>query len=316
MQRWIRQFPLLSFFVLAFGITWGFQVPAIVLAQQQGLTLSNEMNLQHFLSLFSPTGQVDSLLPYLLFTLGAGPLVASLCVTWAIGGTPALRDLLKRTLAWKVAGRWYLVVLLLPLLMAGVSLLLGVLFAGVEPSAMKPRLSWTLFLPFLLYMVVFTGVVEEVGWRGFALPQLQRTMNAEKASWILGILWGVWHFPFILYYNREMAPGMVLGVLVSLVLSIVGWTIVNTWVYNNTRSVLLLVLLHGWGNTVQSYLVLSTENMLAQTAYSLVPWVVAVVLLRKFGAEHLSAAPRPVLNDQGMQVEGPVTVPRAVGLKT
>ena len=79
-------------------------------------------------------------------------------------------------------------------------------------------------------MLVFTGLAEEPGWRGFALPHLQARYSAAKSSWILGVIWGVWHFPSIVYYNLVNgvpAPALV-PILAGLVLGIVGWTMVNT----------------------------------------------------------------------------------------
>jgi membrane protease YdiL (CAAX protease family) len=142
-------------------------------------------------------------------------------------------------------------------------------------------------------MVIFTGLWEEPGWRGFALPRLQKQYNAENSSWILGILWGAWHIPVNLYLNWDAGPMALVPMIVGLLLGTVGWTIVNTWVYNNTRSVFLMILLHGWTNTVQSYLILSTGNMAVMTLFGVLPWALAIYLLRKYGKENLSPTLRP-----------------------
>ncbi len=51
---------------------------------------------------------------------------------------------------------------------------------------------------------VITSGMEEPGWRGFALPLLQRTHTAENASWYLGLIWAGWHLPYMLYLYREL----------------------------------------------------------------------------------------------------------------
>ncbi len=38
---------------------------------------------------------------------------------------------------------------------------------------------------------------EEAGWRGFALPRLQRRFDPVTSSLLLGFLWAGWHLPLI-----------------------------------------------------------------------------------------------------------------------
>lgn len=291
----MRRDALVAFFVVAFSITWFCQILGLILAQRNALSLINEDNLLHLFELLSlrlTPGEASALLVYIL---GAGPLVAALLVTWASGGRRGIEELWRRITRWRVEPRWYLIVFLLPVALALISLAAGVLFGGLRPSSYSPLLPVAYFIPFFLYMLVFTGLAEEPGWRGFALPHLQSKYSAVRSSWILGVLWGVWHFPSIIYYN--LATGMpafaLIPILIGLVLGIVGWTIVNTWLYNSTESVFLMIVLHGWYNTVNSYTVISSQNALAQTLSGLLPWVLAIVLLRVYGGEHLAAKSRP-----------------------
>lgn len=291
----MRRDALVAFFVVAFSITRFCQILGLILAQRNALSLINEDNLLHLFDLLSlrlTPGEASALLVYIL---GAGPLVAALLVTWASGGRRGIEELWRRITRWRVEPRWYLIVFLLPVALALISLAAGVLFGGLRPSSYSPLLPVAYFIPFFLYMLVFTGLAEEPGWRGFALPHLQSKYSAVRSSWILGVLWGVWHFPSIIYYN--LATGMpafaLIPILIGLVLGIVGWTIVNTWLYNSTESVFLMIVLHGWYNTVNSYTVISSQNALAQTLSGLLPWVLAIVLLRVYGGEHLAAKSRP-----------------------
>lgn len=98
--------------------------------------------------------------------------------------------------------------------------------------------------------------------------------------------------PFTVYYNLDR-PAILIPALLALTFGIVGWTIVNTWLYNNTRSVFLMILLHGWNNTVQSFLVLSQPSFAVQTLYAAHPWALAIYLIKRYGEEHLGPAPRP-----------------------
>ena len=281
---------LILYFVLAFAITWVAQIAGMRMAESTGLTLSNEDNFQHFAAMVTSG---TFLLPYQVFTLGAGPFLAAVIVLAISEGREGLKYLFSPMAIWRLPAYWYLVVLALPLALAAASLLAVFLANGVRLPELTPRLPAVSFLPFLLYMILFTGLWEEPGWRGFALPRLQKQYNAETSSWILGMLWGAWHIPVNLYLNREAGPAVIIPLIIGLLLGTVGWTIVNTWVYNNTRSLLLMILLHGWTNMVQSYLVLSSGNMAAMSIFSVLPWALAIYLLRKYGKENLSPTLRP-----------------------
>lgn len=288
-----KRSPLVSFFVLTYLLTWPFHILGFILMTRAGGAISNEDGFRHFTDLLTLRISAERLVAYLIYNLGQfGPLLAAFLVTAAVYGPEGVRDLRARVFRWRVAPRWYGIMLLLPLVMVVVSLAAAWLTGGFTLGPFTPRVAWLAFVPFLLYMIVFTGLAEEPGWRGFALPHLQATTSAYRASWILGVLWGVWHFPFTIYFNRDQ-PGLLIGSLLGLTLGIVGWTIVNTWLYNSTESVWLLILLHGWNNTVQSYLILAQPNFLAQTLYALVPWAIAVLLERRYGQADLAPAPRP-----------------------
>lgn len=291
-MSFVKRYPLIAFFILAYLITWSLQLSAIFLAAQNGMSLSNETNFIYFVEALKSQLPPEQVITYILFTLGAGPLFSALIISWILDGKNGILEIWKQCTKWKIEPKWYLIVLGLPILLSLVSLGIGLLSVSGKWEY-SPKLPLASFLPFFLYMLVFTGVTEEPGWRGFALPRLQSRYNAEKSSWILGILWGVWHFPFIIYYNYALGFAPLLFSLLGLTLGIVGWTIVNTWVYNNTQSVFLMILLHGWGNTVHSYLILSSNNYTAQALYSILPWLIAVILLRIYGKENLMFSSRP-----------------------
>jgi membrane protease YdiL (CAAX protease family) len=83
---------------------------------------------------------------------------------------------------------------------------------------------------------------EEAGWRGFALPRLQRRFHPVIASLLLGFLWANWHLPLILarVYNVEWWQFTILTMAASVFLS---------WGFNRSGgSTLCAVLIHGLYN--------------------------------------------------------------------
>jgi uncharacterized protein len=289
----LARFQLPIFFVLAYAITWSAQIPAYIYAHNHGHQLTNEQNLLHLVDLVQ--GELDpGLAPYLFLAIFAfGPTLAGIIVTGVFKGKSGLLDLWRRTTRVAVGRRWMLIVLLLPPALALISLAVAFLAGGLQPVSFVFLAPLSLLPLLLLYMLVFTGLAEEVGWRGYALPELQKTRSAERASWILGIAWGWWHIPALLlpqFLRGELVVGFVVVILLAITFGVVGWTIVLTWIYNNTQSVFWIIIIHAWNNTIQSYLVLSV-GFLANVVFALLPWAVAIYLLKKYGGQTLKTEP-------------------------
>jgi uncharacterized protein len=93
---------------------------------------------------------------------------------------------------------------------------------------------------------------EEPGWRGFALPRLERLYGPLLGTLILGVLWACWHLP--LFMSPSWAAGSGGGGAIfdiaAYVVTVIGLSVVFTWVFNNTQaSILLAILVHASNNT-------------------------------------------------------------------
>ena len=94
-----------------------------------------------------------------------------------------------------------------------------------------------------------SGVGEELGWRGFALPRLQRTHSAITSTLLLAFCWAGWHLPAFFYVPSYMALGV--RILPGFFLGLLAGAIVLTWLYNSSGgSVLAVVLWHASFNFV------------------------------------------------------------------
>ena len=93
-------------------------------------------------------------------------------------------------------------------------------------------------------IVVLAAFGEETGWRGFALPQLQRRHGALAAALLVTPIWAVWHAPlfFTVATYRDFAPVGYIGFVFGLACG----SIVLTWLYNGTGgSILACAVWHG-----------------------------------------------------------------------
>jgi uncharacterized protein len=239
LSGWMKQHPLPAFFALAYGLTWILVVPIVL--SQRGVGLIN---------LPDPL-----LLVLFLASTFAGPLPAGFIMASVTEGRAGRQQLLRRMFQWKVGAGWYLLVLVAyPILyLAGLSFYLGA--APWTSLVQNWPLMFTFYLPTALFGIILPGLGEEPGWRGFALPRLQRQYGALLGALILGVLHALWHLP--VYF----IPGSILDGPFSLVgfasntLAIMALTFVWTWLFNHADgSVFFAMFVHGVSNAASGFL--------------------------------------------------------------
>lgn len=236
----LRRHPLVSFFVLAYAVTWLLWAPLVI----AGVPAFSES--RHVPSLAALPGVV------------IGVTGTAVFMTALTQGRAGLRRLLQRLTCWNVGLVWYLVALLL---IPGCELLITAAFTGPRVlDALTPS-ALALFPPAFISHFVFGPLFEETGWRGFALPRIQHRFGPTRGSLLLGLLWGGWHF--FLYLPSWIGGGALVGILNSgmFLAFTVSVSVLFTWLSNNTRASLLLVmLLHGSVNGTATYVQLLADR--------------------------------------------------------
>jgi uncharacterized protein len=124
-----------------------------------------------------------------LATLGV--CLAGVGAAAAESARSGVRALLAQVLRWRVRAVWYLAAVFVPAPFPAGGFLLS-LALGHSPPPGPPLQAW-LSLPLLLLALVTPAVLEEVGWRGYALPRLQRRFGWLRASVALGVIWAGLH---------------------------------------------------------------------------------------------------------------------------
>ena len=101
----------------------------------------------------------------------------------------------------------------------------------------------------VLLLILIGALGEETGWRGYALPQLQRRFSPLTSSLIIAVVWFGWHLPqfFVIATYRDSAPAQYAGMFLGLACG----SVVLTWLYNRSGgSILLVAIWHGLYNFV------------------------------------------------------------------
>jgi membrane protease YdiL (CAAX protease family) len=267
---------LLGFFFCTYAVSWLCWLP--VVADSSGyiaLPIS-----KHFLT-----------------TLGQfGPFVAAILMTALQTGKAGLRELGRSLLRWKVHPIWFGVALCLPPASFLGAITAHAVVRGVPPEFKEVSLLYNVFFNFFLLLFWGGPLGEELGWRGFALPRLQRIQSRVVASIILGAAWGGWHLPIFV-----MAGAFTIPVFALYVVSTIPLTILMTWLFNHSKgSLLLAMLFHGSLNTF--YIILPIEP--AFLAWVILLWILALLVITtekgwftlKQIAEPLVVCELPLLN--------------------
>lgn len=227
-----NRYPLITFFLLAFAGTWLVISPWV----------------------FDTFGwiEIPDELGIILFILSTftGPFFAAFYVTGKLEGKEGKKNLWRRIFQMRLGLVWYVAVLFTFLLVWLTAY--NLLYRGAPLAALiaNPALMVTAFLPNVLTGLLIPSLGEEPGWRGFALPRLQKDFGPVLGTLILGTLHGIWHLPAL--FTPLLGP-FSWDSFLTFVLTAAAGTFIYTWVFNNTRgSVWIAILLHASSNSASN----------------------------------------------------------------
>jgi len=208
---------LAPFLALTFALTWGIAALLILFADQ----------------IVAVFGEISLTNP-LVFLAVYSPGIAGVFLVWRHYGLQGLGSFFRRLTLWRAPPLWWLFYIL------GIP---AIVYAG---AAMKgsindpfPFSPWYQVLP-ALALALFLGPIEEFGWRGLALPLLQRRFAPFWAGLILGVIWALWHIPSFLMSGMPQS-GWSSG---PYFLGVVAISVILTPMFNAARGSLLIAVLY------------------------------------------------------------------------
>jgi uncharacterized protein len=162
------------FMAITFGLGWGLGAMLFLFTDQ-------------IEALFGPISGTNPVFILLVWS----PAIAGIALVWRHHGREGVGSFLRRLTLWRMPSAWWVFLLL------GIPAVkyIGAAFNGTAGDF--PFSPWYGLLP-AMAIALFIGPVEELGWRGVALPLLQRRFAPVWAALILGAFWAVWHAPSFL----------------------------------------------------------------------------------------------------------------------
>lgn len=175
---------------------------------------------------------------------GLGPTIGAYTAVLTTAAHTPFIEFHRRVVRWRVSIWWYLIAAGIPIMLGVASRAVSALLTRGVPGAFPLR-TWYLFPPLFMVMIGGGGL-EELGWRGVAQAEMERTIGRARAALLVGLAAAVWHGPLFLIpgvsqYGANF-PVFATGVI--------GSALILAWLYGCTGSVLLCVVFHAAVNAV------------------------------------------------------------------
>jgi membrane protease YdiL (CAAX protease family) len=179
------------------------------------------------------------------------PSVLAILLAGMIGARKAVAGLLKKLVQWRVGFKWYAVALVVALAVRLSVSLLALVLGGIPRIQIR---AWAPVQFIALFMLLYiAAALEELGWRGFALPKLLTQRSALFSSLSIGVLWGTVHLALHL-------PGLMLSAFPwpATLIELMGLSVIITWLFVNTGGSLVIASLY---HTAQSFFVILNDGI-------------------------------------------------------
>ena len=259
LRPFVRRHRFATFVFLTFVLTW---IPWGIVA----------VELQ--------AGRPSFVTPLILLG-GFGPFLAAIVVA-VIGGDirPWLANLIDVGAPIHV---WVAAVLVPIVLYVGALVLFVVFGGGFDRTGVLPAAA----IPAVAFATLIRGGLEEPGWRGLALPVLQRRIGAFQASVVIGVVWALWHVPLFLLPGSSQA-GTPFALYAAVV---VGISVIATWLYNAAGGrTLVAIVFHTLSNAVSVTTAggVIGDEVTSQVALLAVVWTVVALIVWRYDTSRLS----------------------------
>jgi membrane protease YdiL (CAAX protease family) len=264
------------FFTLTFALTWGIAA----------------------LFVFAPDLVGEAGLSNPLYVVAVwSPAISGIVLAWHRLGRRGLRGFFSRlTMIRMPLSNWLFLVVGIPVIVYAGAALSGTLDTTPVFSP------WYSAVPALLAAMFLAGTVEEIGWRGVALPILQRRCTPLTSGLLVGLAWALWHLPAFAL-SGTVQSGWAFGPYFAGLMAV---SVIMTWFFNASNGSILVA----WLVHFQAMNPLFADGQPWDSLMYVIAAVVIVIVNRKSmlrrGGDAVVELQRPVTSERDTAVGGGV----------
>ena len=193
------------------------------------------------------------------------PTFAAIFVLYYFYNKEKRKDYWFSTIDFKrISWKWYLIIISLPVI---IRFLAAVIDVSITANNFRFNISADMTLIYAIILLFFGTIPEELGWRGIALPELQKEYGFNTAVLVLGFMWAIWHLPlFIVEGTYQNQLGLFSPMFWNFMLRAVLISVIYGIIYNKTnKSILAVILFHYFGNLTGETFIMTTNAELIAT---------------------------------------------------
>jgi len=176
------------------------------------------------------------------------PSLLGIYFVYKENGLKQVSAFIKKGIKFRFKIKYYLMCLIIPLVLAVSYLLSKLIFNfNLENGLIRePQM-----IPIAFIYILFLGgpLGEEFGWRGYALPRMNKVFKPLYSSIIIGIIWSLWHLPLFfmktkVQYGINIPAYTIFTILISIIITIIfiktGGSVLSALLFHTFSNL-------GWG---------------------------------------------------------------------
>ncbi|QLH74781.1 MAG: CPBP family intramembrane metalloprotease [Methanomassiliicoccales archaeon] len=235
------------------------------------------------LAIGAQTVGIDLLVTTFRIMAGLGPLLTAIVMLRAASSDERASYVMRLKTLKGIGPVWLLVIVAtapgLTLLAISLDLSIGGCGGMIEKAASEYLMSPWGFIGFIMLVLLFGPMPEELGWRGYGVWKAQEHHPPISTGVIIGFAWMLWHVP-LFFIDGTYQEGLGLGSLLfyDYFVMMFSQSVIMVWIYNNTAgSIPAAIIFHFMVNFTGELLFLSiTGDVLLTCLWSAMALIVAV----------------------------------------